>query len=197
MGKIIHIVDASRASDSNRFKRFSEATSKDVVIGIGAMCNGNAQVISDIKSALKDERIDVLIFYGHGAPGIQGVAMGKDAGGIAENSAITAAVRTINDWSELSRHFSSKGIVVLRGCNTGRGEKGDNLMKALALALKVPVAASDWYQPVGRTKMVGNIRTARPDGTITENRLDGLKNLMDLPMIEQLAILGAQTFGSP
>ena len=71
------------------------------------------------------------------------------------------------------------------------------MMRALARALNVSVIASDWYQPTGRTELVGNIRTARPDGTITENRKDGLANLMHLPAMEQVAIVGAQVFGNP
>lgn len=197
MGKIIHVIDGSRYMDSERFRKFSTVSSKDIVIRIAAMCNGNVQVINDINRALQHEAIDALVFYGHGAPGIQGVATGTDKQGVAENATITNALSTIGLWSQLRKNFSARGMVVLRGCNTGRGEGGDNLMKALARGLDVPVIASDWYQPTGRTELVGNIRTARPDGTITENRKDGLANLMHLPAMEQIAIVGAQIFGSP
>jgi hypothetical protein len=197
VGKIIHVIDGSRSIDSKRFEKFSTVSSKDIVVRIAGMCNGNAQVLNDIRRALHHDTIDALIFYSHGAPGIQGVATGTDKSGVVENAAITNAFATISSWSQLRKNFSAKGVVVLRGCNTGRGERGDGLMKALARALNVPVVASDWYQPTGRTELVGNIRTARPDGTITENRTDGLKNLMHLPAIEQIAIIGAQVFGSP
>src|SRR5579871_3278624 len=123
--------------------------------------------------------------------------MGTDKCGVAENAAITSAISTISLWSQLRKDFSPNGIVILRGCNTGRGERGDSLMKALARGMNAPVIASDWYQPTGRTNLVGNIRTAYPNGTITEDRKDGLANLMRLPVIEQIAILGAQAFGSP
>ena len=197
MGKVIHVIDGSRYTDAERFRTFSTVSSKDIVIRIAGMCNGNVQVLNDIKRVLQHDTIDVLVFYGHGAPGIQGVAMGTDKSGVAENAAIRDALSTIRLWSQLRKNFSAKGTVVLRGCNTGRGERGDSLMRALARALNVSVIASDWYQPTGRTELVGNIRTARPDGTITENRKDGLANLMHLPAMEQVAIVGAQVFGSP
>ncbi|GJE14763.1 DUF4347 domain-containing protein [Methylobacterium longum] len=199
MGKKIHLVDSSISSDSSRFDKLSSRGSGDITIKIAASCNGNAQAVADIQKSLGSDKIDVLIIYGHGAPGVQGVAMGKDSAGVKENSAITlkAVTDEKSSWMSLRPYFSKEGAVVLKGCNTGRGQKGDELMLALAKAFGVPVTASDWYQLVGRTDVVGNIRTAYPSGKISEDKASGLVNLSAVPVIEAIAILGAQMFGNP
>src|SRR5439155_2110532 len=97
----------------------------------------------------------------------QGVAMGKDGGGLKERAALTVDVLADKSVSavmgQLQRKFSPN--VVLRGCHAARGESGEKLMLGMSKAPGVPVKGSDWYQIVGRSDLAGNIITATPSGT--------------------------------
>jgi hypothetical protein len=196
MSVVVHIVDSSILTDAEGFTSRSSRTSGDVVIQIGAACNGITQAISDARRATSSGDINALIFYGHGASGVQGVSMGKDGGGIKEQAAITAETLDDPGFSSqlraLAKNFSSDGVIVLHGCNVAEGEAGKSLLQKLSKITGVPVKGSDWYQIVGRSDLSGNILSASPSGTIQEDTRTGLKNLGGLPAGESLLLLGVE-----
>lgn len=200
MGLTVHVVDATIRSDSKYFEELAKVERGDVVIKSGAMCNGNLQVISEIKSRCAPKSISRLIVYGHGAPGIQGLT-GKDGAGVREKSGLNLEIlqdpAQRSQWRSLRSFFSSDAVMILRGCNTAQGPKGEALIRALAGVLGIPVQASDWYQRVGRTDLIGNVRTAYPSGTIIDDEAQGKRNLLDLPFFERILLRATEYFADP
>ena len=200
MGIVVHIVDATIVSDTQRFGQKSSRSQDDVVIEVGAMCNGVVQALSSVKKATKKGSIDlVMIVYGHGAAGIQGVSMGKGERGVdgsRELSAININVldnaSVISAFTALAENFSSRGSIVMHGCNVAEGTKGKEFISKLAKVSGVPVKGSDWFQLVGRSDLAGNIFTANPGGDIVEDSLAGMKNLGGYPAGEGLLLLGVE-----
>lgn len=196
MGIVVHIVDASIASDIDGFRQRSAVSSEDVVIRLGSMCNGVVTAFALAARQTAQGTIDALIIYGHGAPGLQGVTMGKDSGGLTENAALS--VEALKDpaisqaIASLRSNFSAKGVIVLHGCNVAEGDQGRELMKAVSKLAGVPVKGSDWYQIVGRSDLAGNILVANPDGTVDQKGLEGLKNLGGYPAGESMLLLGVE-----
>jgi hypothetical protein len=211
IGVVVHVVDANRPSDLERFKSLADIGKNDIVIALGPMCNGTTQAAMDIARQTKPGSIDQLIFYGHGTEAFQGIAMGSgeepggDGGltGYREGSGIgpdqlgndkTKSAHFKAYWQPLANRFSSKGVVTFKGCHTGGGKNGKEFLRRLAKIFQKPVQASDWAQSVGRSKLVGNIITAYPNGQITENEREGLYNLKQLPLSDWIVI---QIFGRP
>lgn len=198
MNCVVHVVDATIASDNANFNALSDVKENHVVIRIAAMCNGIMQMVSDIKSSCTVGTISQLIIYGHGAPGVMGITMGKDPVGMRHRGGISAGV--LSDihvdakLQELRPYFARGAMVVLRGCNTAQGPKGDKLITSLARMLGVRVSASDAYQRVGRSDLIGNIKTAQPDGTISIDSYSGKANLRKLPMQERLLFIFLENF---
>ena len=154
------------------------------------------QAIAEVRRATQYDSIDVMIVYGHGAAGVQGVTMGKDGRGAKEMAAIT--VDTLddpalqNELQMLAPNFTANGVIVLHGCNVAEGDEGLGLLKKLAKVTGLPVKGSDWFQIVGRSDLAGNILTATPTGTVTEDSKTGLRNLGGLPPDEGLLLLGVE-----
>ena len=61
------------------------------------------------------------------------------------------------------------------GGNAAEGDEGLGLLKKLAKVTGLPVKGSDWFQSVGRSDLAGNILTATPTGTVTEDSKTGLR----------------------
>ena len=66
------------------------------------------------------------------------------------------------------------------------------MITKLSKVAGVPVKAATTYQIVGRSDLVGNVLTARPDGTVTENLYEGVSNFGGLPLFEQAILFGAE-----
>lgn len=169
----VHVVDATIASDLDRWNKLSKIQAPHKVLKYGGLCNGIAQIVTDISRLCKHGEIGSLFFHGHGAPGGMIVTGGKEGKhALQERSAWSVKVVGIPDVArnlqKLNPYFSKNGIIVLRGCNTGQGEKGKNLVKTMAKHAGVDVLASKWYQIVGRPYLVGDIIKASPDGKVTE-----------------------------
>lgn len=196
MGRIVHVVDATNASDKNNFALKSARKKGDLVIEYGGMSNGLVQALRDVITATTAGRLGPLIFYGHGAPGIQGVTMGKFGGGVAHGSAITSAwldqAEVQASFKMLRGRFDADGVIVLRGCNIAEGNEGKDVLRRLSRIAGVPVRGSDWFQVVGRTKLVGTVHTATPDGKMKEDGWEGARNFLDLPLDEQVIVFGAE-----
>jgi hypothetical protein len=215
MGVTVHVVDSARAGDGERFDQLSTKHSGDVIIRLSYMCNGIMQVATDVLKQTKPKSIDLLIIYGHGTEMFQAVSMGdgREEGGeggltgYKENALIgpeqlgfgtddQKAAAFAAAWRPLRSQFSEKGRVVLKGCHTAGGgpQKGQEFIKRLSKLLGVPVLASDRAQSVGRSDLVGNILTARPSGSVTEDGAEGRANLDKLPFVERVLI---KMFGQP
>jgi hypothetical protein len=199
MGIVVHLVDATISSDASGFSERSSRTRDDVVIEVAGMCNGVIQALSDAKKATKKKTVDALVFYGHGAGGLQGVSMGKGAVGVSgskERAALSSGVlddpSVLAAFSAFAPNFTDKGVIVLHGCNVAEGTVGQDFLKKLSKATGVPVKGSDWFQIVGRTDLSGNILTATPSGSISEDVKTGMKNLGGLPPGEGLLLLGVE-----
>jgi hypothetical protein len=198
MGITVHIVDVSIRSNADDFERKSTQNAGDVVVRVAASCNGVAQALSDAYSATTDRSIEQLIFYGHGATGLQGVATGKDGknaspelAALSLESLDNAGVKTV--FGQLTRRFSSGGEIVLLGCHTGESAQGTALIKKLARIAGVPVKAATTYQIVGHSDLVGTIKFATPGGTVSENSIEGIRNYFgSRSLFEEAVLAGAE-----
>ncbi len=221
MGRLVHVVDVGmNGYEGAHFDNNSTTGSNDIVIKLGPMCNGNAQVIASIKSSAKKGEIDGLIFYGHGSPGIQvmGAGDGSDPNsrdGLSEKdleirkeklkfeqkqSMITAEALEDGGWRELKPLFSKDGHVVLKGCNTGSGEKGDDLLAKMSKVFGVPVTAGTVYQATGYTSLVGETKTARPSGSVSPDKGSkeaNQKNFDSLPLWLRTGLMLNDKFRKP
>ncbi len=198
MGIIAHIVDSTIASNSSDFSRNSSVAAGDIVVKIGASCNGICQALSDVYMQASDGSLDQLLIHGHGAAGIQNVAAGKDGKySAAELSALTVSVLDDDsvkaEFFKLRSKFSGQGEIVLLGCHTGEDEAGAELIKKLAKISGVAVISSNTYQIVGYSDLVGTIRRASPDGSISENKIQGVVNYFgNRTIFEQAILAGAE-----
>lgn len=194
MTTTVHVVDASIAGDARRFDQLSTRHRGDVVIRLGAMCNGVAQALIDVTRSTIPRSIGALVFYGHGVPGAHGVSVGRDGSGMRHFGVITADVfddaPVLAQAQLLRSRFATNGFVVLKGCNTADGVKGKQLLVKLARVFGVCVKASDWFQSVGRTELVGNIVTAYPNGTVEESTREGMRNLGGLSAADAALLVG-------
>lgn len=169
----VHIVDATIESDVKRWNKFSKVKDPDKVLKYGGMSNGIAQIVTDVCRVCNHGEIGSLFFHGHGGPGGMIVTGGKDKKtAINERSALFHKVIGIpevsDDLRKLKPYFSKNGLIVLRGCNTGQGDKGRALAKIMSKVTNVNVLASKWYQIVGRPYLLGDIIKANPDGEVTD-----------------------------
>ena len=96
MGVKVHVVDATIRSNSDDFESKSTRSAGDVVVSIGAACNGIIQAVNDARRATRTHSVDAVIFYGHGASGIQSVSMGKDGRRVNEEGA-AITLKTLDD----------------------------------------------------------------------------------------------------
>ncbi len=112
---------------------------------IGGLCNGVEQAVNMIQSA-SPGNVFLLRFHGHGAPGVAGIAFGKAdvAGAYDERSDIDE--RTLNETlpllGRLRGIFGPYGCVQFMHCETGRGPKGQRVLRRVADALGVPVTGA-------------------------------------------------------
>jgi len=201
----VHVVDATILMDSQRFDRLGTVNRSDVVIEIGAACNGNQQIISQITNRVGLAQIDKLIFYGHAGPGIMNTAAGKEGGSVAENAGFGVDCRPgapcdENQWRTLAPYFAPKGCVILKGCNVAQGSTGQDLLRRLSRVFGVNVYGSDWYQATGMSYLVGNVYRASPDGSVVEDtgyKNGGLWRLLQEDAMAALAVGFAELFYDP
>lgn len=146
------------------------------IIEMYGMCNGIAQMVSDIRRQVSSGQMHLLAIWGHGWSGGQLIAAGGDAQtGVNEGSAMWTY--NLNDYSSTLRQlrplFTASGRVELRGCQVASGEAGENFMLALARILNRPVyAATDIQGGLAGLKWNpdqlwnGPLVLANPDGSL-------------------------------
>lgn len=200
----VHVVDSTIYLDTQRFRRLGSVESSDIVVMVGAMCNGNQQIVAEITQRVGFHQIGKLIFYGHAAPGIMNTSAGKSSG-LAQNSGFGASCKPGQpcdeaQWQILRPYFANGGVVVLKGCNVAQGDAGRTLLLRLSAAFGVPVYGSDWYQATGVSYLVGHVFKASPDGAITQDKVNpggGLWHLFRDDPVTAVAVGIAELFYDP
>lgn len=150
-----------------------DACKPDKTIRVGGLCNGVAQVMSDVTRVAPLHGITDLIFKSHGAAGMQGLGVGTGAD-VPDPGAIMSILSTRYLASAANRkvvslitpYFNPKGRVALYGCHTGDDDAGIAFVKDLATIWKVPVIASTWYNLKNSATLFGSTIEAYPDGTL-------------------------------
>lgn len=136
---------------------------------IGGECNGVEDAVNLILSSVQSRSVFLLRFHGHGAPGLAGIGIGQDGGGLGERSDVdNANFATIRPaLQRLSSIFGDYGNVQFMHCETGSGPKGRSLLQSIANTLGVPATAGVHIQYGGGTdtfKFEGPTHTAVPGG---------------------------------
>jgi hypothetical protein len=105
---------------------------------IGGMCRGTLQAVNEIAS--RGQKVFLLRFIGHGAPGWQGIAVGK--GGVGDQRSAIHYVNAPNiERLQLQRVFGPYGNVEMHGCRVAGGVRGRTFISTLARGIGVPVTA--------------------------------------------------------
>jgi Putative peptidoglycan binding domain len=153
---------------------------------VGGLCNGVEQAINMIQAASPGD-VFLLRFHGHGAPGVAGVAFGRGdlPGAWDERSDIDEDTlsATLPMLARLSGIFGPYGCVQFMHCETGRGPKGQRVLRRIADALGVPAtgAINDQYGLGGGNLPFGYngpTTTVVPGGGLLS---DWAKSLPDFP----------------
>ncbi len=101
----------------------------------------------DKKKTSENASIEILSFYGHGAPGYQSVGAGKGYDSAKEISVESLNTYT-NDYKKMFGTLLNGAKVFLRGCNVGAGKKGLTLLKKVQSFVKtnnnLNILASAW-----------------------------------------------------
>lgn len=176
---VIDIADGTDPSVISSEVADLRASGGDPIIVYG-MSNALGHVVDRIKQRAGGYgMITILRFFGHGAPGIMGIAGGSgpdmsrhlaDLGGARRR-------RTVRSRAEHWPYFAPNGRVELHGCNVGQGRAGRRLLQSMAQTLGVPLSAGVRTQLAGGAsnfRFEGPVRTAYPFGRI---RKTGWRNL--------------------
>ncbi|MBW6500059.1 MAG: peptidoglycan-binding protein [Bacteroidales bacterium] len=153
--RIIDSVDVTEdwmGNTENRLDPFNRVGANPIVVG--AMCNGLAEAIRQIRSRAGNPSSLVLLrFHGHGGPGKQGISFGRrvieDRNGYRifispdELSSIesTNLEKIEPELRKLRSIFGVYTCVELHGCKVALGKIGRDFIKRLAEIWNVPVSA--------------------------------------------------------
>lgn len=133
---------------------------------IGGMSNGLEQAIREIRQAAGGGGVFLLRFHGHGRSGSAGVAMGTGRLGPQRNRfSVAAASHGREIIARLKSIFGPYGCIQFMHCSTARGREGQELLRRVADAVRVPVTAALNGQYGGGTttfRLEGATRTAVP-----------------------------------
>ena len=130
------------------------------------MCNGVAQMISDIAQLAPIAGVKVLRIWSHGRSGGQTFTGGH--GGEAYRVAHWTGISIANidamqeTLKKLTPYLSPHGRVELRGCEVASGKDGEQLLLRLAKIWEVPVLAGSATQY--RAEWDGTVVKATPEG---------------------------------
>lgn len=91
-----------------------------------------------INSLKPNEKIQRLVIYGHGQPGVVGIGDGM---GWQTGKHINSDTAWQNELKRLKGKFTDDGEIFLGGCNTGANEAGSNKLKEVADVTGVTVKA--------------------------------------------------------
>ena len=128
----IHLIDGSDSGLLGLQDILSGAGLTTIVIG---PTQSLKDVLGELEHLKPSSGFDAIHLYGHGQPGEQ--QLGRD---LLTGETISAQHRV---WQQLGALSSSEADLLLYGCNVGVGLKGESLLKALAGASGLDIAASD------------------------------------------------------
>jgi hypothetical protein len=96
-------------------------------------------MVNKVLASLKpNEKIQRLVIYGHGQPGVVGLGDGM---GWETGKHINSDTAWQNELKRLKGKFTEDGEIFLGGCNTGANEEGSNKLKEVADVTGVTVKA--------------------------------------------------------
>lgn len=141
-----------------------EKRGKSTVLSYCAMSNGLNQMVDDIIRLSGYGKVSVLRIWAHGTPSVVGISTGVDPRLIKHHLtgiSLNALRSPHQRLGDLKPYFATKGRMELRGCQTGNGDDGRQLLKDLVAILGIEVHAPiddqaitglDWYGPVRMLK---------------------------------------------
>ncbi len=142
-------------------------------IVIGGMSNGIEQMINTIVRQARD--VFILRFHGHGAPGGAAFSSGDWELDPRGDNRATLTLRNLATMRPVIRRlrsvFGPYGCIQFMHCSTGRGQRGRQLLQAIADETGVPVTAAIYDQLGGGVttfRYEGPTFTAFPSGTLKE-----------------------------
>jgi hypothetical protein len=142
-------------------------------IVIGGMSNGIEQMINAIVRQARD--VFILRFHGHGAPGGAAFSSGDWELDPRGDNRATLTLRNLATMRPVIRRlrsvFGPYGCIQFMHCSTGRGQRGRQLLQAIADETGVPVTAAIYDQLGGGVttfRYEGPTFTALPSGTLKE-----------------------------
>lgn len=131
---------------------------------LGGMCNGIEQAVTDIKRVAN--KLFLLRFHGHGAPGAAGVSDGhgrfEDHSTFRDDPSTRAALRQLRDC------FGPYGCIQFMHCNVAQGASGQGFLSMVSHETGVPASAAIRTQYAGTLRKTvrfeGPTRTVCPGG---------------------------------
>jgi hypothetical protein len=150
----------------NRQQWLAYLRANSTVIEMYGMCNGVAQMVSDVIQRALPGSIEALRIWSHGYPGGQNVTAGASGSGAPERATIAASNLgdLAGDLVRLQPYFQANGRLELRGCSVGQGPAGEQLLVGLARLVGVPVQAAPVVQSTGN--WAGSVYQAYPNGAL-------------------------------
>lgn len=145
-------------------------------IMLGGMCNGVAQMVTEIERICRDRcsLMHLLRVFGHGTQGLMGISIGHGRDPRYDPN-LQSTIDATNfsliepDLKRLPSLFTGNASVELHGCSVGGGSEGDKLLQDLADLWGVKVKAGVHAQVSGtkstQEKFEGSFKTASPNGT--------------------------------
>jgi hypothetical protein len=149
----LQVVDAVDVTDPLLLEHTVPEISKwgDPIV-LGAMSNGIAQLVREIRARVKGNRsLMMLRLHGHGSAGLHAVSHGsrriwKDfpIDPVQAQSVISEEVipKVMPQLRQLEPLFNDFGFVELHSCHVAEGPKGASFVRKLAVALQAPVRAA-------------------------------------------------------
>jgi hypothetical protein len=150
------VVDLT-TSDMDRMHAILVALGRTTVFSYRQMPNAATQMGKDILAAAGPGGAWLVRVWGHGLPGIAGVAAGEDAHYAQDNNAAlfvqpdyASGALNVNispqSLASLVQAMNPAGRFEMHGCNVAAGRFGDLLCRGLARYLSCWVYASSEYQ---------------------------------------------------
>ena len=166
------IVDVVDAFDPRMIKQRNDllALKRSRVITYYGMSNALKELVKNLGS-MRPGTLRALRVWGHGTPGVAGLAIGTDPRMSREHLSgfsLGSLSNPMNPLWALQPVFSPGGRIEFRTCQTGGGADGEALAKLLATKLKVHVYMSivdthienlAWTGPVLHCDPQGNCRS--------------------------------------
>jgi len=151
--KVVDVIDGADPAQVSTISAISDCQSAYAgahMINKRASTNSIGDVMKEITKLIPPSSLLLLRFHGHGAPGYQGVSCGQTYSPKEKNSINIDYINDITlDLQTLWPCFAPFGSVELHGCNTGKDQKGAQLLQKLADLWQIPVSAGTKAQVSG------------------------------------------------